>query len=733
MIKPANIPKIVTFSPKLHAADASANYWIRQVTLRLRREICWARHERGVLPGSDGAGLPPFVDKASASLGMSRRWDEKRKFFHADTTACYLTEQLKEDPPGDRNSQQGSFGWAIDQLDLDDAAAFALGVGLVISFDSAAGNVIAACLNDPARTYPNLSLVQMLWDEPEEIFKLADLSHPLFRYGLLHRTGRISSQYPGGDWEDLILVPALVAGQLLFPDSPLPRALVHVSTDGQKNVTMTQNTRLLASRLNTGGGDSLRLIPIRGPRNSGHVEVVRGLADMADRTVFELKHAPDLLEDDRYLKSIVTLCWLKGIDLFLGQDFTSMLDRDKRSPGNQFQSLQSIPINIFLRVTERNQLTSIPPDLLLPTADVPEFSYHRRIAHWKKRLGATALGLEGVIEECSRRFRYEKETIDGISAGLNRLPGPISEKDFIAACRAEMDLDIGDLAQRVNPRFSDEELILPYRQELQFQEILNAMNALTEIHYGWGTAGAWNESGISVLFSGPPGTGKTMAAEVLAGRLDLPMFRIDLSQVVNKYIGETEKNLKKLFDTADASDLIIFFDEADALFGRRTEVRDAHDRYANLEISYLLERMERFKGLAILATNRKKDLDTAFLRRLRFIVDFPLPGPGQRKKIWRQLIPKAADCSKLDFDFLARQFPLAGGHIRSIIFNACLQSASGRGACHDGPGGRLAMEQIIVAVKREYDKINRSVSLEHFGPYAEIVRRMEHEDGGNQD
>jgi len=728
-----NEPKIITFSPKLHAVDASANYWMRQVTLRLRREICWAWHERGVLPGPDAAGLPPFIDKASASLGMSRHQDKKKRFFEADPTAAYLTEQLEAVPPKNSRSLHGSLGWVLERLDLDDAASFVLALGLAVSFDSAAGSVIAACLNDPARTHPNLALAQMLWDEPEEVLKLADPSHPLFRYGLLQHIGRTSHQYPGVDWETPILVPALVANQLLFPDSSLPQALTQVTADNEENVAITQNAHLVASRLNPNGGDTLRIAPILGPMGSAHIEVVRGLARLANRKVVELKWAPDLLENGRYLNSIAALCWLKGVDLFLGQDLTFILNSGKQRSDILFLSLQSIPINIFLGITERDQLARIPTDLLLPMVDVPTFSYSQRVTHWKKRLGVKAHGLGGVIEECSRRFRYEKETINGIAAGLKELSGPISEKDFIDACRTEMDLDMGELAQRVIPRFEDEELILPYRQDLQFQEIVKAMNALTEVHYGWGTARAWNESGISVLFSGPPGTGKTMAAEVLAGKLNLPMFRIDLSQVVNKYIGETEKNLKKLFDTADASDLILFFDEADALFGRRTEVKDAHDRYANLEISYLLERMERFKGLAILATNRRKDLDAAFLRRLRFIVDFPLPGAEQRRKIWRQVIPKAIDSSKIDFNFLARQFPLAGGHIRSIVFNACLQSVNGRNPHPGVLKGSLSMEQIIVSLKREYDKINRSVSLEHFGPYAEIVRKMENEDACHQD
>jgi SpoVK/Ycf46/Vps4 family AAA+-type ATPase len=248
------------------------------------------------------------------------------------------------------------------------------------------------------------------------------------------------------------------------------------------------------------------------------------------------------------------------------------------------------------------------------------------------------------------------------------------------------------------------------------------MQSLTEVHYTWGTGKVWNESGISVLFAGPSGTGKTMAAEILAIKLDLPMYRIDLSQVVNKYIGETEKNLKRVFDAADMSDMILFFDEADSLFGRRTEVSDAHDRYANLEISYLLERMERFKGLAILATNRKKDLDEAFLRRLRYIVDFPLPESDERKRIWRQVIPEHADSSQLEFDFLGEQFPLSGGNIRSIVFNACLQCAGG---ANGNGASQLTMKEIVVAVKREFDKMNRSLSLEQYGSYAPLVERLD--------
>ncbi len=714
----------ITLSPALRANDAWANYWMRQVTLRLRREICWCWYERGLLPDSHSGGLPPFTDKVSEVLDMSRFWEEKSKFYRADPTARYLTEQLEVDPPdADKHPARSSFGWVVNRLDLDDVSAFILALGLVVAFDSAVGSVVAACLNDPAKTHPNLALAQKLWDKPDQVLKVADPAHRLFGHGLLQLDGQSPHAYSQIDWDSPIRAPWLVANQLLFPGSPLPDGLSPIVAESGNAPAVAGNARLVASRLTSKDVNTLRVVPIRGSKSSAHTEIVRGIAKEAKREVVEFKGDPSLLANDRYLNALATLCWLWGADLYLDEHGVSAPGDARDHPSGRFLPARSIPVTILVSIAERSQLAGIPDDLLLPIVDTPGLSYIERVAHWKRILGKEAKRLAPTISECSRRFRYGRETIDAISEGLKALPGPISNEELVEACRAELELDVGGLAQEVVPRFKGEKLILPPRQHLQFREFVKAMNSLTEVHYGWGTARTWNESGISALFAGPPGTGKTMGAEVLANELDLPMYRIDLSQVVNKYIGETEKNLKRLFDAADVSDVILFFDEADSLFGRRTEVKDAHDRYANLEISYLLERMERFKGVAILATNRKKDLDEAFLRRLRFIIDFPPPGIEQRKEIWRQVVPEIVDVSQVDFDFLARKFDLTGGHINSIVFYACLQSA-------DGPGGakrQLAMEDIIVAVKREYDKLNRSVSLEHFGPYAEIVERMERE------
>lgn len=412
----------------------------------------------------------------------------------------------------------------------------------------------------------------------------------------------------------------------------------------------------------------------------------------------------------------LTLAWLAGADLLLPEGVTlSTKDSDAALSGGL-----SVPVRCYLPILERHALQGLPESALLPVVRIAGTGYAERLQLLLDGLGGAGERLRDTVEDCARRFRLQAPALRRLTDNLRGYPS-LDAHTLIDACRLEAQGDMGHLAQRVTPRFTIEELILPASQARQFEEVRRAMRSLTRVHYQWGTAKAWNEGGLAVLFCGPPGTGKTMAAEALANALDLDLYRIDLSQVVNKYIGETEKNLKRVFDAAEASDCVLFFDEADALFGKRTDVKDAHDRFANIEISYLLERMERFKGLAILATNRRKDLDEAFLRRLRYIIEFPVPGPVERERIWRAGFPAGVDTTDLDFRFLAKQFGLSGGHIRSIIFNACLQAAhhTSDEPLPTGKAGRVAMPEVLVQVKRELQKINRATGDEQFGKYAQ--------------
>jgi SpoVK/Ycf46/Vps4 family AAA+-type ATPase len=232
----------------------------------------------------------------------------------------------------------------------------------------------------------------------------------------------------------------------------------------------------------------------------------------------------------------------------------------------------------------------------------------------------------------------------------------------------------------------------------------------TTVYQRWGFAAKGARGlGISALFAGVSGTGKTMAAEVLANELRLDLYRIDLSAVISKFIGETEKNLRRVFDAAEEGGAILLFDEADALFGKRSEVKDSHDRYANIEVSYLLQRMEAYRGLAILTTNLKSALDTAFLRRIRFIVQFPFPDAAQRAEIWRRIFPPDTPTENLDRNRLAR-LNVAGGNIRNIALNAAFLAADA--------GEPVRMSHLLRAAQSEYLKLEKSLTEAEVGGWA---------------
>ena len=377
--------------------DAYTIYWMRQVTVRLRREICWCWNERGVSDSKSGM-LPPLVDKVSASLDMSRYWEEKNKFFQTDVTAKYLTDQLNVGYPVVKHFNQGSFGWIINKLNLDDSATFVLALGLIVAFDNAVGSVVAVCLNDPARIHPNLSLAQKLWDHPEQILTLADTDHPLFRYGLLQQiqSGSYSSSLI--DWDSPITVPSLIANQLLLSNDSLPHGLIPINNNNGEDITLTNAVNVIASRINSSKSDLLRIVPVRGAKDSAFLETVRAIAKTKNRKVVEFK-GNVLSNNNQYMASIITFCWLKDMDLFIDQDLTSVLTNDKQCSDSYFLPFQSIPITIFLAITARSQLSKSFGHLLLPIVDVNKLSYHERIAYWKKVLGVKARGMDKFISE----------------------------------------------------------------------------------------------------------------------------------------------------------------------------------------------------------------------------------------------------------------------------------------------------------------------------------------------
>jgi SpoVK/Ycf46/Vps4 family AAA+-type ATPase len=293
---------------------------------------------------------------------------------------------------------------------------------------------------------------------------------------------------------------------------------------------------------------------------------------------------------------------------------------------------------------------------------------------------------------------------DAVHAAIDAAQQDQSSIDIqvlFATARMQSSPVLGSQARKINPRYTWADIVLPEDQLLMLHELVNTVRERALVLGQWGLARKLTASeGVTVLFAGPPGTGKTMAAEVIASELGLDLYKIDLSTIVSKYIGETEKNLDRIFSEAESSNAILFFDEADAIFGKRSEVKDAHDRYANIEVSYLLQRMEAYNGVTVLATNLRANLDEAFTRRLQFAIDFPFPDEAYRLQIWKTLFPpEVPQDDSVDFLLMAKRFRLAGGNIRNIIVSAAYQAASN--------GGKVTMAHLMHGTRRELQKMGR--------------------------
>ena len=339
-------------------------------------------------------------------------------------------------------------------------------------------------------------------------------------------------------------------------------------------------------------------------------------------------------------------------------------------------------------------------DIARPTAD-------EQSAEWSKQLGQ--LGEKersAAAGNLSGQFSMNTPDIRRIVATTPAEPLETLPERLWDECRDRVRPRLDTLAQRIDARATWDDLVVAEETQRLLCEIVAQVACRGTVYSDWQFARRMNRGmGITALFTGDSGTGKTMAAEVIANHLRLALYRIDLSQVVSKYIGETEKNLQRVFDLMEGGGSILFFDEADALFGKRSEVRDSHDRYANIEVNYLLQRMESYSGLAILATNMKGALDQAFLRRLRFIVPFNFPGPAERRVLWQKVFPEAMPVSTIDYDRLSR-LNLTGAGIHSVALNAAFLAARA--------GGPVTMPLILMAARTEFRKMERPMSETEF-------------------
>ena len=350
--------------------------------------------------------------------------------------------------------------------------------------------------------------------------------------------------------------------------------------------------------------------------------------------------------------------------------------------------------HVFLASRDPLQLNR---ELLRYEVNKPRPAEQKRL--WEESTGLTEGDSDGLLDRLAGQFRLSARTIRATAA----MPHALEPDALWNACRALARPRLEDMAQRLVPAAEWSDLVLPELQMLELRQIVAQVRSRMKVHETWGFAAKGRRGlGVSALFSGESGTGKTLAAEVLAHELGLDLYRIDLAAVVSKYIGETEKNLRQVFDAAEEGGALLLFDEADALFGKRGEAKDSNDHYANMQVGYLLQRMEAYQGLAILTTNLKSSLDRAFQRRLRFIVEFPFPDAVQREAIWRRSFPSATPTHDLNYSALAH-LKLPGGSIRNIALNAAFFAAEA-----DEP---VAMRHLLGAARLEAQKTDRPLSV----------------------
>jgi AAA+ superfamily predicted ATPase len=404
---------------------------------------------------------------------------------------------------------------------------------------------------------------------------------------------------------------------------------------------------------------------------------------------------------------------------------------DTTAQGDAFRSSSllrfagSVKSPLFLLSRERLPLPGVKEVCL----EIAGAAAHDQAAMWRQQFPKGLADPQQFSGELSQQFTFDASAAqDAVAAVLQQKNGKTVAgfpRLLWQECRERSRPRLEGLAQRIDVKAAFDDLVLSPDRHQILRQICGHVRNRWRVYDQWGWSGRMNRGlGISALFAGESGTGKTMAAEVLANALNLDLYHVDLSSVVSKYIGETEKHLRRLFDAFESCGAILFFDECDALFGKRSEVKDSHDRYANIEINYLLQRLESYRGVAILATNNRGALDPAFLRRLRFVVTFPMPSEMERDEIWRKLLPPVSDSDPpdgsripvepLDYERLA-QLQFVGGNIHNVVLNAAFRAASRT------TKRLVTMSDVMAAAKDEYLKLERPINEADFAHGEAVV------------
>jgi hypothetical protein len=593
------------------------------------------------------------------------------------------------------------------RLGLSEFEQHLLTLCVAMELDTGIALLCAQCQRDPTRLYPTFALAFALFDNasweaisperPLRFWRLIEITQPgaqPLTTSALRADERIVNYCKGLNYLDDRLSPLVSPIDIPAASADYP-ASYHEIVDG-----IVRRLKLLTDRR------SLPVVQLLGTDAAGKQLVASEVVRAAGLHLYRLPAAL-LPAQSSDIETLARLWQRESLLLPLAL----YVDALAAGPDTTIASGQSAPVT---RLLDRLQGVAFLDareswaGLHRPTftVDVAKPTSAEQAAVWQSALGADA---GNAPEQLAAQFDLSFSSIKEIASETLSAPPPDTSAlrsrlwaGCLAATRPQLDI----LAERIQPKASWADIVLPSTETALLHQIAEQVGQRGTVYEKWGFARKMSRGlGIGALFSGDSGTGKTLAAEVIANELQLHLYRIDLSAVVSKYIGETEKNLRRLFDAAENGGAILFFDEADALFGKRSEVKDSHDRFANIEINYLLQRMEAYKGLAILATNMKSALDPAFIRRLRFIVPFSFPGPAERKSIWQRVFPADVPVARLDYDRLAR-LHLTGGHIHSIALIAAFLAARA--------GSPVSMPLVLEAARTEFRKLERPINEADF-------------------
>jgi hypothetical protein len=586
------------------------------------------------------------------------------------------------------------------RLGLSDFERDILLLCVALELDTSIAARCAAAQGQPARDFPTFALAMSLFDDPAwealsperplRFWRLLDISQPGARAltaSALRADERIVNYVKGLNYLDDRLAP------LVQPMAP-PSAALPPSQQAAVQ-------RLLDAADPHGGEPAAQtLLVLRGRDPDSKHEVAAAAAAELGLRLYRMP-ATALPSDTAELATLARL-WhretlLLPLALYLDAHEIEPDGADSLAP--RLAAFAARSGGVLIVDTRDGARLPVPPHAVV---DVARPTPGEQQGAWLDALGERAPALPALL---SAQFDLSRPALAAIAAAAQAGDDAL-EQQLWKACRETTRPALARLAERIDARANWDQLVLPATETALLRQILAQVKTRARVYDEWGFRARMNRGlGVSALFAGASGTGKTLAAEVLANELQLDLYRIDLSAVVSKYIGETEKNLRAIFDAAEQGGAILLFDEADALFGKRSEVKDAHDRYANIETDYLLQRMEAFGGLAILSTNMKSALDPAFLRRLRFIVNFPYPGPAERRRIWERVFPPATPVEALDHERLAR-LQLTGGNIHSTALAAAFMAAQA--------GTPVTMGLLLEAGRNEFRKFDRPVNEADF-------------------